>query len=66
MTIQILKPATKSPATGEDDTRETVQKMLHEIEQGGEDCVKEYAANSTAGKRTSWSVGMKLIRRARR
>ena len=43
MTTKILKPATKSPATGEDDTRETVQTMLHEIEQGGEVCVREYA-----------------------
>ncbi len=43
MTINILKPATKSPTTGEDDTRKIVQKMLHEIEQGGEDCAKEYA-----------------------
>ena len=43
MTIKILKPATKSSATGEDDTRETVQKMLREIEQGGEACVREYA-----------------------
>ena len=43
MTIKTLKPATKSPATGEDDTRETVQKMLREIEQGGEGCVREYA-----------------------
>ncbi len=43
MTIKTLKPATKSSATGEDDTRETVQKMLREIEQGGEACVREYA-----------------------
>ena len=43
MTINIIKPASKSPATGEDDTRELVQKMLREIEQGGEARVREYA-----------------------
>ena len=43
MTIKITKPASKSPTTGEDDTREIVQKMLAEIERGGEDCVRDYA-----------------------
>ena len=43
MTIKIIKPASKSPATGEDDTREIVQRMLREIESGGESAVKKYA-----------------------
>lgn len=43
MTINILKKATKSPTTGEDDTRAIVQKMLHEIEQGGEARARQYA-----------------------
>lgn len=43
MTITTLKKATKSPATGEDDTRKLVQDMLHEIERGGEARVREYA-----------------------
>ena len=43
MAVKTLKKATKSPTTGEDDTREIVQTMLHEIEQGGEECAREYA-----------------------
>lgn len=43
MPIKIIKQATKSPATGEDDTREIVHTMLREIEQGGEDRAREYA-----------------------
>ncbi len=38
-----LKRANKSPATGEDNTRQIVQTMLREIEQGGEERVREYA-----------------------
>ncbi len=43
MTIQYLKKALKNPATGEDDTRATVSRMLHEIEVGGEECARDYA-----------------------
>lgn len=42
MTIEYLKKATKTPATGEDETRETVAAMLSEIEAGGEDKAREY------------------------
>lgn len=47
MAIKIVKKASKSPTTGEDDTRKLVQTMLQEIEQGdkkeGEARVREYA-----------------------
>ncbi len=43
MSIEIIKRASKSPATGEDHTRDTVQQMLREIEQDGEQRVREYA-----------------------
>ncbi len=42
MTIEYLKKAAKTPATGEDETRETVAAMLSEIEAGGEDKAREY------------------------
>ena len=42
MTIEYLKKAAKTPATGEDETRETVATMLSEIEAGGEDKAREY------------------------
>ena len=40
-----LKRAEKSPTTGEEETRQTVQAMLAEIESGGEDKAREYAAH---------------------
>lgn len=43
MTIQYLKKASKTPTTGEDDTRERVSEMLRDIEQGGEQRVRHYA-----------------------
>ena len=43
MTVQYLKKASKTPAFGEDDTRQIVAGMLAEIEVGGEDKVREYA-----------------------
>ncbi len=43
MRIEIVKKATKTSATGEDDTAEIVRTMLREIEQGGEDKAREYA-----------------------
>jgi len=43
MAITYLKKASKTPATGQDDTNEIVRKMLQEIEQGGEQKAKEYA-----------------------
>ena len=42
MAITYVKKAEKSPATGEDETREIVSKMLAEIEAGGEDKAREY------------------------
>jgi sulfopropanediol 3-dehydrogenase len=41
--MEYLKKATKTSASGEDDTRETVMRMLSEIETGGEDKAREYA-----------------------
>ena len=43
MTIEYLKKAEKSAATGEDDTRNIVSQMLQEIEAGGEEKAIEYA-----------------------
>ena len=36
MPVEYLKKAAKTPATGEDDTREIVAGMLRDIEEGGE------------------------------
>jgi sulfopropanediol 3-dehydrogenase len=43
MSIEIVKKASKTPATGEDDTAEIVRNMLQEIEQNGEAKAREYA-----------------------
>ena len=43
MSIEIVKKASKTSATGEDDTAEIVRDMLQEIEQGGEARAREYA-----------------------
>ena len=43
VTAKFLKRATKSPVTGEADTRSVVQRMLAECETGGEARVREYA-----------------------
>jgi len=42
--MEYLKKAAKSASTGEQDVRATVQSMLDEIEAGGEDVVRAYAA----------------------
>ena len=42
MAIEYLKRATKTSATGEDETRRIVADMLDEIEQGGEDVARAY------------------------
>ena len=44
MTIEYLKKAEKSAASGEDDTRKIVAQMLAEIEAGGEEKAIEYTA----------------------
>jgi sulfopropanediol 3-dehydrogenase len=43
MAIEILKPASRTPTSGEDDTRERVAAMLRDIEDGGEERVRHYA-----------------------
>lgn len=43
MSIEIVKKASKTSATGEDDTALTVRNMLAEIEQGGEASARAYA-----------------------
>ena len=43
MSTQYIKKATKTAATGEDDTRKIVDDMLRDIEQGGEARAKHYA-----------------------
>lgn len=42
MAISYLKKATKTPATGEDETRKIVSEMLSEIENGGEEVARAY------------------------
>lgn len=42
--MEYLKKASKSASTGEQDVRATVQNMLDDIEAGGEDVVRSYAA----------------------
>ncbi len=42
MAIEYLKKAPKTPASGEDDTRERVSEMLREIERGGEASARHY------------------------
>ncbi len=44
MTVEYLKKADKTSATGEQDVRETVQTVLNEIEAGGDDVARSYAA----------------------
>jgi sulfopropanediol 3-dehydrogenase len=43
LSIEIVKKASKNPATGEDDTAQIVRTMLREIEVGGEAKACEYA-----------------------
>jgi len=43
MSIEIVKKASKTSATGEDDTAQIVRSMLQEIEEGGEAKAREYA-----------------------
>lgn len=43
MAVQHLKKATKTPATGETDTRERVAEMLRDIEAGGEERARDFA-----------------------
>jgi len=43
MTTEYLKKATHTSSTGEDNTRETVSRMLSEIEAGGEDKCADFA-----------------------
>jgi len=43
LTIRYIKKATKTSATGEDNTREIVQSMINEIEEGGEERCIQYA-----------------------
>ena len=44
MAARYLKKATRTPETGEDETRDIVDRMLREIRAGGEDAVRAYAA----------------------
>ena len=43
MAVEFLKKASRTPATGEEDTRKLVSDMLADIESGGEDRVRYYA-----------------------
>ena len=57
MSIEIVKKASKTPATGEDDTAQIVRTMLQEIEEGGEEKAREYAQ-----KLDGWEKGIILSR----
>ncbi|MEM7194296.1 MAG: histidinol dehydrogenase [Pseudomonadota bacterium] len=43
MAVTKLKTASKNPTTGEDETRSIVNKMLDDIEAGGEQAARDYA-----------------------
>ncbi|MCP3672444.1 MAG: histidinol dehydrogenase [Gammaproteobacteria bacterium] len=58
MTIEYIKKAAKTSATGEDDTREIVIKMLREIEAGGEEKALEYAKQLDG-----WDQGSPIVTR---
>ena len=44
MAVRYLKRASKTPSTGEDETRHLVAEMLTEIERGGETVARDYGA----------------------
>ena len=48
MTIAYLKKASKTPATGTDETRRVVTEMLSNIEQGGEAGLATALSHATA------------------
>jgi sulfopropanediol 3-dehydrogenase len=58
MTIEYIKKADKTSATGEDNTREIVMTMLREIEEGGEAKALEYAQ-----KLDGWDQGSPVMTR---
>ena len=58
MAIEYIKKASKTSATGEDDTREIVSRMLKEIEEGGEEKALEYAS-----KLDKWPGGSPVLTR---
>lgn len=43
MAVEYLKKAIKTSATGEEEVRDTVQKILDEIESGGDETARDYA-----------------------
>lgn len=58
MTLDVVKKAAKTPATGEDDTAQIVRDMLQAIEHGGEAKAREYAQ-----KLDGWERDIVLSRR---
>lgn len=58
MTIEYIKKAARTSATGEDNTREIVVNMLSEIEAGGEDKALEYARQLDG-----WDQGSPIVTR---
>jgi len=58
MAIEYIKKADKTSATGEDNTREIVIKMLSEIEAGGEEKALEYAKQLDG-----WDQGSPIVTR---
>jgi len=43
MPLQFLKRSNRTPASGSNDVRETVARMLTDLELGGEECARRYA-----------------------
>jgi sulfopropanediol 3-dehydrogenase len=65
MASEYLKRASKTPATGEDDTRRIVSEMLAEIRSGGEERAREYGVKLD-GYSGSIVVGRETIEAAAR
>ena len=59
MAIEYLKKATKKPTTGEDQTRDTVSRILKEIEEKGEQKACDYGVQFDG-----WDGEIKEIGRA--
>ena len=60
MAIEYIKKAAKTSATGEDNTRDVVAKMLNEIEAGGEEKALEYANQLLSGKQARAQFSFKF------
>ena len=65
MTVVYLKKASKTPATGTDETRKIVTEMLSNIEQGGEAEALRYSRELDGYEGEAIIGGIKLPRLAK-